>query len=197
MLNYQVCLLVLGGYRSAIELVSSVGSLWRCGRFISASLCVRLLIEVWASSVYANRQVVRNLEQTGDMAAAKAKVARLLFGSKSLVPLPFGRSTEAKAVHVMDFIREADAASPGTMETYEFLCDACHPSYLQHTYLLFAGAEQDNWSNELFAKYGHELLDRTLSAAEGAVRGIEESGVDIVRASLPAVLAERDRNRDL
>ena len=194
LLYYQLCLFVLAGCRSSSELVYSLGLLWRSGRFLSASLCIRLLIEIWGSSVYANRQVLSKLSLTGDIAAAKAKVARLLFGSRLSVPLPYGGSIKVKPVNVMDFIREADAACPGIMDTYQFLCDACHPSFFQHTWLLLAGAEQDNWSNERFAEYGHQLLDRSVNAAEQAISGIEESGVQIVRASLPMVLADRDKN---
>lgn len=196
LIHYQACLLALGGCRAATELVSSFESIWGSGRFLSASLVVRLLVEISGASVYANRQVVHKLKRTNDIAAARAKITKLLHGSRSGVPLPFGGVSKEKPVHVMDFIREADMVYPGTMDSYEFLCDACHPSFLQNTYLMFAGVEQDNWSNKQFARYGHDLLDRTLSAAERAVSSLQESGIAIVRTSLPLVLSDRGKNPD-
>jgi hypothetical protein len=80
-------------------------------------------------------------------------------------------------------------------EMYDFLCDAAHPNYTKHGYLLFAGSEYDNWRNPVFAAAAREILDRTVGAAEQAIAGIVESAIRIVEDCLPQVLAERRKDR--
>jgi hypothetical protein len=111
-------------------------------------------------------------------------------GSKSEVPLPTGLVEHHPVINVMEFIREADLISPGTADAYAFLCDASHPTYLQHSYLLFASADYDNWSNPKFSETAHSILERTLSIAEGALLGIKETGLEIFNGCLPMILYE-------
>lgn len=192
LVHYQICLAIIGGFRSVKELCISVETLWDSGQFLAASLSVRLLTELWGSSEFIRREVLGKLEQTGDIQSAQRKVSRLLLNSKSGVPLPWGGDSELKPIHVMDMVRQADFAMSGVLVDYEFLCDACHPSQLQHNYLYFAGANGDNWTNPKFAVYGHQMLDRTLTLAENSVLGFSEAGVETLAASIPIVLANRD-----
>lgn len=194
-LSYQLCIYVCGSYRSAHELTKSLLTLWSNGNYLSATLCIRHLMEIWGASAYVNRQLLQKWHRTGDIESATAKVRKLLSGSRSGVSLPWGDDSNIKPIHVMDFIREAEDACPGAMKTYEFLCDGCHPSFNQNTYLLFAGAEYDNWSNKTFEKYAHGILNRSLSAAEQALRGIAINGVDALEAALPTVIADQNCRR--
>lgn len=203
LLYYQICMLVGGTCSSAYELCGSLGALWHSGRFLGASLCARLLLEFWGSSEYLQRQVLQKLDRTGDIGAAGQKLQKLLLGSKSSVRFPWGHMSEEKPINVMDFVREAETAHPGTMANYEFLCDASHPSFVQHTYLFMAGASavgknltMDSWSNSLFAPHAHGIFDRTLSAAESATQGIGASGIKILQSSLPIVLADSESSKD-
>jgi hypothetical protein len=190
---YQLCILVVGNHRSAGQLCYSIKDFWVSGRFLPVSLSTRLLMEVWGAGEFLRREILEKLEQTDDFEVAQKKVSKFLFGSKSEVPLPRGGVSDEKPIHVMDMVRQADVAAPGAMADYEFLCDACHPCHLQHTYLMFAGSDHDNWSNTKFASYGHQILDRTLKAAEGSVKGITEAGIAILDRTMPVILADRDR----
>ena len=192
-IHYQLCIAVIGGVRSADELCSSIEALWISGRFLTISLSVRLLIEMWGAVEFARREIMEKLEQTNDLEAAQRKISRFLLGANSDVPLPWGGVSGKNLVHVMEMVRQAEVASPGTKANYDFLCDASHPCYLQHTYLMLAGSKHDNWSNSMFAAYGHQMLDRTLKAAEDATKGIAEAGIVIIDASMPVILADRER----
>lgn len=134
---------------------------------------------------------MEKLIRTGDLEAAEQKVAKFLLGSRSDLPLPWGGNSSENPVHVMEMIRQAEAAVPGTMATYEFLCNASHPCYLQHAYLVLAGSHFKSWSNAKFASHSHQTLNRTLEAAEDATRGIAKAGIVIMDTSMPIILAER------
>jgi hypothetical protein len=118
---------------------------------------------------------------------------RLLFGFKSGVPLPNGASSTPSLVGVTDFMKEADVVLPGAMNTYQFLCDASHPTFVQYSYLMLAGADYEYWSDEKFADEAHHVLGRALEGAEMAVRGIEMVAYAIFRSALPVILAEARR----
>ena len=187
-IKYHFCNYVFGATRSLIELTEATKLLWFSGRFISASVSIRQLIELWGGVEYA-RVVLDKYEKTKDLETATKKMNALLGGSNAPVPwrpdLPL-----IKPINVMDFVRAADAVDPGIFKLYEFLCDASHPSIMQHMILLFAGPEYDNWSNETFAKHADDVLDRTLDAGERSVRGIYRAGEDIFARCLPLALKE-------
>jgi hypothetical protein len=190
LIKYQLCVLVMGGVRSACELVQSTQLLWRSGRFLSASLNIRLLMEIWGALAFSEAKVLQILDESGDLSAVSPTIEKLLFGFESGVPL----STQS-AVNVTDFMREADATIPGAMHTYKFLCDASHPTFLSYTYLLLAGANYDYWRDKKFAVEAHQVLGRTLEGAEMAVQGIEMVAYAIFRNALPVVLAEAAQPR--
>src|SRR5919197_4369878 len=52
LIKYQLCLLASGGIRSGCELVQSTQLAWRAGRFLSAALNIRLLMEIWGSLAF-------------------------------------------------------------------------------------------------------------------------------------------------
>ena len=111
LVHYQLCLAVIGGNRSADELCSSIEDLWISGRFLTVSLSVRLLIEIWGAVEFLRREIMEKLEKTNDLEAAQRKVSKFLLGAKSDVPLPWGGDSGKNLVHVMDMVRQAEVAS--------------------------------------------------------------------------------------
>jgi hypothetical protein len=193
--KYQLCILTIGAARSAQELQSSINLLWIAGRFLAASVCVRVLIELWGLLAYADSKILKKLDEPEGIDSASERVKRLLLGSKSGVPFPTGIKSTLPPVNAMEFVRAAERLSPGIQDTYGFLCDASHPSYSQHSYLLFSGSEYDNWSNKRFAKHANAILERTVSAAEISTQGITDLGILIFDGCLPQILIEATKAR--
>jgi hypothetical protein len=190
-IQFQVCLLTIGIFRSAQQLASSLQLLWPSGQFVTASLTTRLLVELQGVLAYADRKVLRKLDDPNNIEICHTRMVKLLLGSKSGVLSLQGDSRDARpVVNVMDFIKEGEGAFPGLSDTYSFLCDGSHPTYLQHSYLLFAGPNYDNWTNEALAVEAHRTLERTLSAAEGALAGIRSTGLAIFAECLSLILSE-------
>jgi hypothetical protein len=196
LIKYQLCLLVAGGVRSACELVQSTQLLWRAGRFLSASLNIRLLMEIWGALAYSEAKVLQILDESGDVSKVSGRIEKLFYGFESGVPLPWGGVSTQSTVNVADLMKEADAMLPGSMNTYRFLCDACHPTFLQYTYLLLAGANYEYWGDKKFAVEAHDVLDRALHGAETAVHGMQMVSYSILRNALPLVLDEAARTRE-
>jgi hypothetical protein len=195
-LKYQLCILTIGMSRSAQELLSSASVLSVTGKFLAASVCIRLLIELWGVLAFAERKVLRKLDEPADAATANDLLVKLLRGSKSGVPSFRGDTDKVAVINVMEFVRAADAISPGTLQTYDFLCDAAHPTYTQHGYLLFSGSDYDNWSNVVFAQHAHTTLNETVAAAELAILGLSQAGNRIFTACLPQILDEAKHRSD-
>jgi hypothetical protein len=190
-MKYQLCVIAIGAARSAQELLSSISLLAVTGNFLSASVCTRLLIELLGQLEFADQKVLHCLDRPGELEAAKARLQRLLHGSKSSGPALPGGMPDIAVINVMDFVRAAEVAKPGMQKLYDFLCYAAHPNYTKHGYLLFAGSEYDNWRNPIFAVAARGILDRTVEAAEQAISGIAESAIRLVEDCLPQILAER------
>jgi len=66
----------------------------------------------------------------------------------------------------MDFVRSAEAVRAGVSDDYAFLYDSANPSFMMHSWMLFAGPDHDNWTNATFAAEVAPLLDRVLRIAE-------------------------------
>ena len=192
LMRYQVCIHVIGSLRAASEISAAVRHSWLSGRFLAASVLIRMLIELWGSVAYAEEKVLRKIERS-ELQVASDRLRRLLLGSRTGAQFRPGVAAETSTVNVMEFVRAANATAAGAIEDYVFLCDAAHPAHVPNTLLLFAGSAHDNWSNETFAANMHPILDRTLRAAESALGGIEKTGLDICRRCLPPILAETSR----
>lgn len=187
--RYLVCVYVIGSVRAIREICSTFQLAWFAGQFLAASTLARMMIELWGSIVYAERKVLVLIED-GDPLAANARMVKLVFGSKSGVRLHKDLPVTETPVNVMEFVRAAESVTPGTEDDYAFLCDAAHPSYLQNSYLLFAGAIYDNWTNEAFAKQMHITLDRTLRIGANVLEGIETAAVDVFKRCLVSILED-------
>jgi hypothetical protein len=184
--RFLLCIYIIGSVRSAQEVCSAFQLSWFAGQFLAASMLIRMLVELWGAVLFAESKVLPKIE-SGEPLVANERVVKLLFGSKSGVRGPSGELLVEPPVNVLEFVRATDAARPGTLGDYSFLCDAAHPSYLQNTYLLFAGSQLDNWRNEVFAREMHETLDRTLTIGTVALDGLTAAATRIFGRCVPLI----------
>lgn len=167
----QMMIFNLGVIRATDQLYDTFGLLWSEGRFVGVSLPIRLAMEFWGA-LFFGQKVLADFATDGDIERAVERCARLTTGARTPVRLPQGGFTEAPPYSVMEFIRRLDARSGDALATYEFLCEACHPNFLQNFYFFLASQTYDNWANDVFREHTHTLLERTIVAAETIAAGL-------------------------
>ncbi|MEW6192644.1 MAG: hypothetical protein AB1507_04735 [Bacillota bacterium] len=167
--------------------------LWEKNLFAVIALPARFLFELWGSSHYALK-ILLQMHESGDVNKAMDRSKRLLLGARSEVFLPWGPPVDIKSVHVMDFVRSLTDTYPQAENTYDFLCESCHPSYLRLTSWSLMSPPVHNWTNERFREEAHTLIEHTLQAVEQALEGIYSDVTDILKASLPYIEADKSRN---
>ena len=158
-------------YGMAVHSLRSFRILWESSAVPCVSLTVRFLFELWGAAHFT-RETLDCLNKPGSEEKALGATRRLVLGTRSPVPLPWGGSADEKSFNVMEFVRSLSSIYPRAEESYAFLCESCHPSMLQHGYWLMTVPPKDNWSNENFKRTGHELIGKTISICEEAVHGI-------------------------
>jgi hypothetical protein len=173
---------------SAAELIESVRLLWRNARFLAAAHCVRLLLELWGSLIYAQDKVVNKLAAADGAKVADQRLNKLLLGTKSGPALPAGIPGIIPVINVMEFVRAGETKSPGFEGRYNFLCDVSHPSYM-HEFIRFSTFD-GAWANPGFASEAHRILEQITASAEMATTGIAAQSYDIYQECLPALVAE-------
>ena len=186
-LYYQCCLSVVLANNSTSELAESFKERWKSGCFLSASLCARLLVEMWGVVEFADAGILDKFEATKDLDAAAVRVTRLNMGAKGDIPLPWGDPTGFEPIHAMEFVRAIRQNEVDAIEEYNSLCNASHPSFLQHSYLLMAGKTYDNWGNKTFAEYADKMLERLIRITEMSINGVVNAGVQIAERAIPIV----------
>jgi hypothetical protein len=130
------------------------------------------------------------MEDSGGTKQAAIITNRLMIGARSEVELPWGGITTEKSIHVLDFVRSLSDVDPEAEDTYTFLCESCHPSYLRLVTWSFTSPELHNWTNDKFRIAAHNLFNRTLEAVEKALQGI---GIDTQKTLVLALpYLERD-----
>jgi len=182
----QLSLFVLGGMTFADQATTAFLTLWRNGIFTTISLPARLMYELWGAAHYA-RHTIEEMHDSGEVQTPLEKTKRLLLGVRSEVQLPWGGTSDETSIHVMDFVRSLVDTYPQAEETYGFLCESCHPSYLRLTTWSLAGPPLHNWTNEKFREHGHNLIDRTLEAVE---QGIAYDTTKTLELALPYIEAD-------
>lgn len=183
--------LVIGTGSASITyhaLVSSI-MLWGAGEFAMTSLPARLVFEEWGAAHYA-RLALQELASGTSPDLLQLKADSLLLGARAEVMLPWGDIATEKSVHVMDLVRSLKDVAPDAEATYDFLCESCHPSFVQLTYWSLAGPDLDNWGSEKYRVHMHTLMDRTIDALEVSVRGICAECTAAEKLALPFI--ERD-----
>ena len=189
----QLSLFVLVGCMAfADQAVAAFLNLWRNGLFTTISLPARLVYELWGAAHFAWQTLVR-MHESGKVDIALARSQRLVLGARSEVRLPWGGTTDEKSIHVMDFVRSLADIHPSAEDTYDFLCESCHPSYLRLTTWSLAGPPLQNWTNEKFREHGHALIDRTLQAVERALEGIALDTTKTLELALTYIEVDRLR----
>lgn len=188
----NLSLFVLGCRAFADQATKTFLTLWRNGMFTTISLPARLIYELWGATHFA-RQTAAQM-QDSDEIETLARIQRLLMGARSEVQLPWGGTTNTTSIHVMDFVRSLADTDPQAEETYDFLCESCHPSYLRLTTWSLAGPPLQSWTNEKFRGQGHNLIDRTLKAVEQALQGIAYDTTKTLELALSYIEADRPHN---
>lgn len=170
-LAIQLMIFNLGAIRATEQLYDTFVQLWSEGRFVGISMPIRLAMEFWGALAFG-RAVLADFKRDGGLAKAIDRSARLMTGARSPVRLPRGGYSEVKPYSVMEYVRCLDDRTAGTLGDYEFLCEACHPNFLQNTYFFMASPVFDNWSNDAFREHAHSLLGRTVTVAETVAAGL-------------------------
>jgi hypothetical protein len=148
----------------------AMANLWQAGLMQMISLPVRYALEAAGGVAYA-RWVWDRLESTGDIDKAGERVARLLMGARSDVQLPWGDPSTLVSINVMDFVDKMTSAGyVEAKEDYAFLCESCHPSFIQLVFWNIAGAPDMEFSNPLFDARMATQLERTVSSLEKACK---------------------------
>ncbi len=168
---YSLALFTQSGVIVVDQLFDNVRLLWSEGRMVGLSGLVRLSVEYWGA-IYFGQKIIKTYLDDKDLEKAISKTARLTFSAKTPVKLPWGGVTKNEAYSVMTFIDALSAEHPDTRQSYDFLCEASHPNFLQNTYFTMASRVYDNYRNEAFKTHAHELLDRTIAILETTADGI-------------------------
>ena len=184
----QLVLFNTGSLRVAYDLTKAAEMLFREGRVTSTSLQLRLLFEFWGASAFASTLCDRvrdaaNLEDAATLESVVVPINKLIAGSRSPVRLPRGGETRATSYSVMKFIQHLEKCEPGTEQKYNFLCESCHPSFVQQSYFWMAGIEGDNWTNNVFREHAHTLLEQLVLAGESAALGLAQATKHVTAVS--------------
>lgn len=189
----QLVLFNTGALRIAYDLTKGAELLFREGRITSTCLQLRLLCEFWGATAFASTLCDRvrdavNLEDAATLESVVVPINRLIGGSRSSVRLPRGGETKSKSFSVMKFIRHLETCEPESDQMYKFLCEACHPSFIQNTHFWMAGVDGDNWTNDVFREHAHTLLEQLILAGESAAFGLAKATEHVSAVARPFVV---------
>lgn len=192
-LMIQLILFNIGSVRVARNLAAAAEMLFREGMITSTCLQLRLLFEYWGAIAFASAHCDKvrdavNLEDAATLEGIVVPIGRLIGGSRIPVKLPWGGETNTKSYNIMKFIEHLEKCEPGVAQEYDFLCEACHPSFIQQDYFWMAGNTGDNWTNKKFHAHAHALLERLILVGEKATLGLTKSTEHLVKISRPFVV---------
>ena len=192
-LMVQLVLFNIGSLRAAHDLTKAAELLFCKGIIASVCLQLRLLYEFWGATALASALCDRvrdaaNFEDAASLREVVIPVRRLVGGSRFAVKLPWGGETNTKSFNIMNFIQHLEKYEPGTQNDYDFLCEACHPSYFQQTYFWMAGSAGDNWNNDVFREHAHTILEQLILAGERATLGLIKATEHVTAVSKPFVV---------
>ena len=196
----QLVLFNIGSLRVAHDLTKAAELLFREGRITSTCLQLRLLFEFWGATAFASALCDRvrdaaSLEEAATLKEVVNPISRLIGGSRIPVRLPRGGETKTKSYSVLKFIQHLGKSEPETEEEYNFLCEACHPSFVQQSYFWMAGSEGDNWTNDVFREHAHVLLERLILGGERATLGLTKATEHVNAVSRPFIVTSEERTR--
>ena len=188
----RLALYVLTGSTIIVaEALTGAIVLWGVAKFALVSLPARLAYEEWAAACYA-RQTLERMLDGGDVAAASRRTDKLVLGARyDDVKMPWGEKKTETSVHINDMIEVLEAEKTGRSDTYDFLCESCHPSFMQLTYWILASPDDSSWSNTRFKEHMHNLMARTIGSLEQSVGGTVAECERVIELADP--LIEKDR----
>lgn len=163
---WLLCAACLEALSSAREIASGAVLEWESGLIANAAILIRSLFELWSFSHYGRTELL-------GAPTTDSRLEQIWFGSSSNVKLPGGGRSDVVPIGIRQYVERLKTSFPMVGEDYSFLCDAAHPTLLQHKYLRMAGSNEGNWSNEVFRAHAHEILERLIRIAEQAGRGLE------------------------
>ncbi len=157
---------------------------------VAVSPLVRLIFEYWGAVTFAN-DILHELMAGGDVERAVEKCARVTMGARVPVKLPWGAQTEVRSYNVMEFVRRLQEDDAEALQLYEFLCEACHPSFFQHLYFHLASKRypEEGFPSEALLKHAEELLATTVIAAERALQGLYVQSAKTLKLAAPEIKA--------
>lgn len=152
------------------ETIAGLVCLWKEGYLSAAGSLVRLLFELWSACEFQTI-AIKKFKEDGDLEKLRRTVDRLFEGVRDEVLLPWGTLASEKPIHVMDLIRNLSSVFPDAEAFYNELCESSHANQPRFLEWWVVGSLGDNWTNLTVQKRGHILLEKTVMAAEIAVRG--------------------------
>ncbi len=187
----NLALFVLNGCLAPLGQASlAFSALWQAGYLSMITLPVRFAMEASGGVAYA-AWVWRQMEATGDTTKAHEQVGRLTMGSRSPIELPWGATATLRSINVMDFIdKMGESGRLGARVDYEFLCESCHPSFLQLTYWNIASISAADTINPLLEKRMVAQFARTVSLLEDTFAFALSKSDELLDTILPIVEQE-------
>jgi hypothetical protein len=188
-LVYSIALFAWNGTIVVDQLIDNIGLLWSQGRMVGVSGLARFAVEYWGA-VYFGRKILIDYMADKNLEEAVRKGARLTFSAKTPVRLWWGGESTNPAYSVMTFIDALSAVRPDIKAMYDFLSEASHPNFVQNTYFVMASRVYDNFGNDTFKAYAHEILQRTISIIEHMAEGLAADVIEIVTMARPFFLPD-------
>ena len=109
-----------------------------------------------------------------------------MLGTNTECQLPAGLTERYEVIHIGKMKKVARDIVADFDETYDFLCDVSHPTWLHENFHL---AEYDvSWSNELAKAEKHRILEKVVRISEETSLGIREAGKRIYEIALPDLI---------
>jgi hypothetical protein len=174
----RIVIYAVNSFSYSLGLRPIIENQFKQGQFMLVPLSIRFFFEMSGGVHYA-KSLIEKITKKENVENELNKVNRLLTGARSEVMLPWGELATESSIHVMDFIRSIEQEHKGAEKSYDFLCEASHPNFVQNGYFQMASPPVSNWDNKAFKKHGHILLEKTLSIYELAVNNSENDILSI------------------
>lgn len=185
-------------FSTSLQASGEIENQWGKGIFVLVPLSARFLLESWGS-VHFSRITLTRLIEHNDIEREENRVNRLTHGSildkESKVVLPFGGETDTQSFNVMNFIDSLSDVGDQPKIFYNFLCEACHPNFVQSSYFQLAGPTLPNWSNDSYKELGHQVLEKTVKAIEFASSGIQSDILYILETATQYIEDENEMKK--
>jgi len=162
----------------AIETKSGFIMLINAGILSPAFSLNRIIFEIWAAAYFAN-ETMQEFRNTRNEEKLSKITNRLFSGSRYPANLPWGTPSTEQPIHVNDMLRALYQHIPETEDTYNFLCEYCHPNFLYNMEMYIAGNTEGAWNNPRFVESVTTSLEKQFYALNQALSGIVDSSEEI------------------